>query len=57
MNETEINAKFGVLIEQRNSALNQVVNLYGELSVANEKIKELTAQIPEKTAEEENTHA
>jgi hypothetical protein len=34
MNETEINAKFGVLIEQRNIALNQVVNLCGEIGRA-----------------------
>lgn len=45
MNETEINAKFEALIAQRNDAQNVVVNLAGSLAVAQERIKELDAQL------------
>lgn len=45
MNEIEINAKFGALIAQRNDAQNVAVNLAGLLAVAQERIKELEAQV------------
>ena len=41
MNEIDINAKFNALLEQRNNALNHVVNLMGEIAVLKAKIKEL----------------
>ncbi len=45
MNETLINTKFAALVEQRNQALNIVVNLSGDLAVALEKIKALEAKL------------
>lgn len=53
MNETEINAKFGALIAQRNDAQNVAVNLAGALSVAHERIKQLEAKLAEKAATED----
>lgn len=53
MNETEINAKFGALIAQRNDAQNVAVNLTGALSVAHERIKQLEAKLAEKAATED----
>lgn len=53
MNETEINAKFEALIAQRNDAQNVVVNLAGSLAVAQERIKELEAQLAETVATED----
>ena len=57
MNETQVNAQFAALVEQRNNALNQVVNMAGALAEAGSKIKELTAQLEAATAiiEEEAT--
>lgn len=45
MNETEINKRFEVLIEQRNNALNMNVILSGELAVARARIEELENQV------------
>ncbi len=45
MDEISINAKFAALVDQRNNALNQCVNLSGELAVALEKIKVLESQV------------
>lgn len=50
MNETELNAKFEALIAQRNDAQNVVVNLAGSLAVAQERIKELEAQLAEQVS-------
>ena len=50
MNETQINAQFLVLVEQRNAALNTVVNLSGELAVLKAQVKDLTAQLEAATA-------
>lgn len=50
MNETEINAKFEALIAQRNDAANVAVNLAGSLAVAQERIKELEAQLAEQVS-------
>lgn len=45
MNEKQINAQFTALVEQRNVALNTVVNVSGELAVAKETIEVLQAQV------------
>jgi hypothetical protein len=50
MNETQINAQFAALVDQRNAAQNNSVNLIGELAVANAKIKELEKQLEAATA-------
>lgn len=62
MNETQIQAQIDTLLEQRNTAMNTVVNMAGQLAVANAKVKELTAQLEAATAlisdnAEEVTHA
>ena len=44
MNETQINAQFAALIEQRNVALNTNVNLVGELALLQEKVNTLTKE-------------
>jgi EAL domain-containing protein (putative c-di-GMP-specific phosphodiesterase class I) len=41
MNELEINAKFATLLQQRDNALNQVVNLSAELAVAKQEATDL----------------
>lgn len=53
MNETEINAKFAALCMQRNDAANVAVNLAGSLAVAQERIKELEAQLAEQSSTED----
>lgn len=45
MNETQIQAQIDTLVEQRNSAMNAVVNMAGELAVAKAQIKKLTAEL------------
>ena len=40
-----ITANIEALCNQRNSALNEVVNLAGNLAIANEKIKDLETQL------------
>ncbi len=47
MDDISINAKIAALVEQRNNALNQCVNLMGDIAVLKEKIKILESQIPE----------
>lgn len=51
MNETQIRAQIDILVEQRNNALNALVNMAGELAVARARIAELEAVKP---AEESN---
>lgn len=41
MEETKINAMLLMLQQQRDSALNQVVQLVGQLALLEEKIKEI----------------
>lgn len=50
MHEIQIQAQFEVLVEQRNAALNQVVNLRGELAVAAAQIRKLTADLEAATS-------
>ena len=50
MNETQINAQFNALVEQRNSALNSVVNMVGELAVLKDKVAALEKQLEVATA-------
>lgn len=50
MNETQINAQFNMLVEQRNAALNSVVNMAGELAVLKEKVTSLEKQLEAATA-------
>jgi hypothetical protein len=50
MNETQINAQFNVLVEQRNSALNSIVNMAGELAVLKDKVTSLEKQLEAATA-------
>lgn len=67
MDEVQITAQIAALVEQRNAAMNQVVNLTGALAVANAKINALTVQVeamtsakteePEASAAEENPPA
>jgi hypothetical protein len=45
MNEVAAQAQINALIEQRNAALNTVVNLMGELAVSKHMIDELTQQL------------
>lgn len=45
MNETQINAQFNALAEQRNSALNSIVNMAGELAVLKDKVAALEKQL------------
>lgn len=45
MNETQINAQFAALVEQRNAALNTAVNLSGEIAVLQAKVKELEGKL------------
>lgn len=54
MNELEINAKFNALIDQRNNAMNQVVNLLGELAVAQAKINALESKAVELAGQDES---
>lgn len=44
MNEKQINAMLAQLSDQRNAALNDCVNLAGQLAIANEQIASLTAE-------------
>ena len=41
MNEQAINAQFAMLMDQRNSAMNQVVNLAGQAAIDKARIAEL----------------
>lgn len=41
MNEAQINAQFAALIEQRNSAQNQIVNMAGQSAIDKARIAEL----------------
>ena len=50
MNETQINAQFNALVEQRNSALNSVVNMVGEMAVLKDKVSLLEKQLEAATA-------
>jgi hypothetical protein len=50
VNETQINAQFNMLVEQRNAALNSVVNMAGELAVLKEKVLGLEKQLEAATA-------
>lgn len=50
MNETQINAQFNSLIEQRNAALNSVVNMAGELAVLKEQVIKLEKQLEAATS-------
>ena len=50
MNETQINAQFNALVEQRNAALNSVVNMAGELAVLKDKMVELEKKLEAATA-------
>jgi hypothetical protein len=50
VNETQINAQFNALVEQRNSALNSVVNMVGELAVLKDKVAALEKQLEVATA-------
>ena len=45
LNEIQVNAQFAALVDQRNAALNTVVNLSGELAVAKAEIADLTAKL------------
>lgn len=45
MDELAINAKFNALIEQRNNALNQVVNLGAECALLTAKVAALEARL------------
>ena len=45
VNETQINAQFNALAEQRNSALNSIVNMAGELAVLKDKVAALEKQL------------
>lgn len=45
MNETAINAQFAMLMDQRNSAMNQVVNLTGQAAIDKARIAELEAAL------------
>lgn len=57
MNEAQVNAQFAALVEQRNNALNQVVNLAGEIAVLKQKLEAATALVSENTTEMENPNA
>lgn len=50
MNETQINAQFAALVEQRNAALNTVVNLSGEIAVLKAQVKDLTDKLEAATS-------
>lgn len=50
MNEIQINAQFSALVEQRNAALNSVVNMAGELAVLKDKVAELEKKLDVATA-------
>lgn len=54
MDEVSINAKINALVEQRNNALNQCVNLMGDLAVAQAKIQALEAQLKEQEEAEKS---
>ena len=41
MNETAINAQFAMLMDQRNGAMNQIVNLTGQAAIDKARITEL----------------
>lgn len=43
MNEAQIRAQFDMLIEQRNTAQNQVVNMAGEIALLKQKLEAATA--------------
>ena len=45
MNEIQINAQFNALVDQRNAALNSVVNMAGELAVLKDKVSDLEKQL------------
>ncbi len=48
MDDISITAKINALVEQRNNALNQCVNLAGEIAVLKEKLRILEEQnLPE----------
>lgn len=50
MDDISINAKIAALVEQRNNALNQCVNLMGDIAVLKEKLRILEEQVkPEAT--------
>lgn len=52
MNEIQITAQIAALVEQRNAALNQVVNLTGALAVANGRVNDLTLQVEALSAQD-----
>ena len=54
MDEILINAKITALVEQRNNALNQCVNLMGDLAVAQARIQALEAQLKEQEEAEKS---
>lgn len=45
MNETQIQAQINALVDQRNAALNTVVNMAGEIAVLQAKVKELEGKL------------
>lgn len=45
LNQTRIAAQIEALCNQRNAALNEVVNLAGNMAIANERINELESQL------------
>jgi len=45
MNEVQIQAQINALVDQRNAALNTVVNLNGENAVLQAKVKELEGKL------------
>lgn len=51
--ETELNARFDLLVAQRNNALNQNVLDAGVIAALQAKIKSLEAMIPAVTNEDE----
>jgi len=54
MDETKINGMLAALEQQRNAAMNQVVQLAAELAVLQEKVKEL--EKPKEEAVKEPTN-
>lgn len=50
MDTVQINAQFAALVEQRNAALNTVVNLSGEIAVLKAQVKDLTDKLEAATS-------
>lgn len=50
MNETQVNAQFAALCDQRNAAQNALVNMSGDLAVARGEIEILKNQLEAATA-------